>query len=399
MDRKDRLIVGLMGSSHAFNHGFLLLYPAVLLLLQEEFSVGYLGLGIIGNIMGFSYGLGALPGGMIYNRLGAKKLYLLCFLGTSASLVMVAAADNLLLFTAGLAVMGILGSIYHPLANALITSTVKEFGKGIGIHGSAGNIGMAVAPFLAGLIASHLGWRHVYLWFAIPGVLLSLWAVYTDMSPRQETPQPAPAKQGSTEGPRRFGAYFTPPLLCLYTANMLNSFGFLGSMTFLPTYMAKRTHFQILGMDNVALGGMLSGIVLFMGVFGQYIGGILAQRPELERKFLLLSLAAFPFSLFMSFATDSLLVVLALFFFFFNFFLQPMNNVLLARYTAVEMRGTAFGIFFFIAFGFGSVASSLSGWVAQRFGLQWVFTVIAGSGFLLIFFAFLLWRLKESARR
>jgi len=48
-----------------------------------------------------------------------------------------------------------------------------------------------------------------------------------------------------------------------------------------------------------------------------------------------------------------------------------MNNTLLARYTTVDMRGTAFGIYFFIAFGFGSLASSFSGYIAQTIGLQW----------------------------
>ena len=83
MNREEKKIVGLMGCSHALSHGFLLIYPAVLLLLQKEFSMDYLELGIVGNIMNFCYGLGALPGGMIYNYLGPKKLFLICFLGSS----------------------------------------------------------------------------------------------------------------------------------------------------------------------------------------------------------------------------------------------------------------------------------------------------------------------------
>ena len=43
-----------MGCSHAVNHGYMLIFPAVLLLLQKEFSLGYLGLGVIGSIMSFT---------------------------------------------------------------------------------------------------------------------------------------------------------------------------------------------------------------------------------------------------------------------------------------------------------------------------------------------------------
>ncbi len=99
MNREDKMIVGLTGCSHALSHGYLLIFPAVLLLLKEEFSLGYLGLGVIGNIMSFTYGLGALPGGMIYNRFGPRKLFLLCFLGSTLASLCVAFSPYVMFFT------------------------------------------------------------------------------------------------------------------------------------------------------------------------------------------------------------------------------------------------------------------------------------------------------------
>jgi MFS family permease len=99
----------------------------------------------------------------------------------------------------------------------------------------------------------------------------------------------------------------------------------------------------------------------------------------------------------MSFTTDLLLLILALFFFFFNFFLQPMSNTLLAQYTAVEMRGTAFGIYFFLSFVFGSLASSFCGLVAESFGLKWVFLGLSSSILLLILTAFFLQKIERPA--
>ena len=352
MRRDEKIIVALTGCSHALSHGYLLIFPTVLLLLQKEFSIGYLELGVIGNIMTFTYGLGALPGGMIYNNLGPKKLYLFCFLGSAITAILVAISSGLFLFTAGLALLGILGSIYHPLANSLITSKVRGYGQALGIHGAAGNVGLASTPFIIGLSASYLGWRQAYLWSALPGIILSVWAFFVDMSPREEvrTAEPTPAQQSP---PRHLKAYFSLPLVLLYLTNMFQGFSFSGSLIFLPAYMAKRTSFHIFSLDSVALGGMLSAIVLGVGVLGQYGGGILAQQSRLERKLLLMPVLSFPFILAMSFTTDLLLLIFALLFFFFNFFLQPMNNTLLAQYTTVEMRGTAFGIYFFLSFVFG----------------------------------------------
>jgi MFS family permease len=394
MGREEKMVVALTGCSHALSHGNLLIFPAVLLLLQKEFSLGYLGLGVIGNIMTMAYGLGALPGGMIYNYLGPKKLYLLCFVGCTISLILVAFSPTLIFFTAGLALLGAFGSIYHPLANSLITYKVREYGRALGIHGATGNIGLVITPFAAGLIASYFSWRHAFLIFAVPGIAVSLWALFVDMSAREEM-----ARDPSSHGPKCASGiiktYFSLPLILLYLANMMHSFSFYGSLIFLPTYMAKRTSFHIFSLDSVALGGMLSAIVLSMGVFGQYGGGLLSQKPNLEKKFLAISIIAFPLVFAMSFATDLLLLVLAFTFFFFNFFLQPMNNTLLALYTPTEIRGTAFGIFFFVAFGFGSLAASFSGLIAQKFGLQWVFMGLSSSSFLLIFIALFIQRMKK----
>jgi MFS family permease len=394
MQRDEKIIVALTGCSHALSHGYLLIFPTVLLLLQKEFSIGYLELGVIGNIMTFTYGLGALPGGVIYNYLGPKKLYLFCFLGSAMTVILVAISSGLFLFTAGLALLGVLGSIYHPLANSLITSKVRGYGQALGIHGAAGNVGLASTPFIIGLIASYLGWRQAYLWSAFPGIILSVWSFFVDMSPREETRivNPTPTQKPT---PRRLKAYFSLPLVLLYLTNMFQGFSFSGSLIFLPAYMAKRTSFHLFSLDSVALGGMLSAIVLGVGVLGQYGGGILAQHSRLERKMLLMPILSFPFILAMSFTTDLLLLILALAFFFFNFFLQPMNNALLAQYTAVEMRGTAFGIYFFLSFVFGSLASSFCGFIAQHFGLEWVFMGLSSSVLLLIFTAFFLQKIER----
>jgi MFS family permease len=399
MQRDEKIIVALTGCSHALSHGYLLIFPTVLLLLQKEFSIGYLELGVIGNIMTLTYGLGALPGGMIYNYLGPRKLYLLCFLGSALALVLVAVSSKLILFTAGLALLGVLGSIYHPLANSLITSKVREYGQALGIHGAAGNVGLASTPFVIGFIASYLGWRQAYLWSALPGIILSIWSLFVDMSPREEirtVDKPTPTEKST---PRRLKAYFSLPLVVLYLINMFQGFSFNGSLIFLPTYMAKRTSFHVFSLDSVALGGMLSGIVLAVGVLGQYGGGILAQQSRLERKLLLMPILSFPFILAMSFTTDLVLLIFALIFFFFNFFLQPMNNTLLAQYTAMEMRGIAFGIYFFLSFVFGSLASSFCGFIAQNFGLRWVFMGLSSSVLLLIFTAFFLQRIERPEDR
>ncbi len=346
--------------------------------------------------MTFTYGLGALPGGMIYNRLGAKRLYLLCFMGSAGASLLTAISPNVILFTAGLALLGALGSVYHPLGNALITSKIRQYSWALGVHGAMGNIGVAVAPFIAGLIASKFGWRQAFIWFMIPGILLSILALFVDMHvppSGKNSPLPSPA---TPEIPKkRIALFFTFPLILIYLINLSHSFNFHGATTFLPAYMAKHTSFQVFSWDSVAIGGLLSGLALFMGVFGQYMGGVLGQKPNLERNTLLISIVVLPFTLAMSLLKDSLLLVMALAFFFFTFSLQPMTNVLLAHRTTTDMRGTAFGIFFFAAFGVGSLAGSFAGYIAQNFGLPWVFLGLGFTTVVMILLCYLLLRSED----
>ncbi len=395
MTRDEKMIVALTGCSHALSHSYLLIFPAVLLLLQKEFVMGYLGLGVIGNVMVFAYGLGALPGGMIYNRFGPRKLYLFCFLGSALVSFLIALSTNFFLFTAGLALLGALGSVYHPLANALITSKVKEYSRALGIHGAAGNIGLAVAPFLAGLIGAQWGWRSAYLLFAIPGIALAIWSLFIKMEENKENEVLPKEQTFPPQQSRRWTIFFTYPLILLYLLNMLHSFSYHGALTFLPAYMAKYTSFKFFSWDSVALGGTLSGLALFVGVFGQYMGGILGQRRDSKRNFLIICILSLPFVAGMSFFQDLTLFLMSLGFFFLNFSLQPMTNVFLAQYTTTEMRGTAFGIFFFAAFGLGSFASSFSGYLAQNFGLPAVFIGLSLITLILIFFAILLLRIGK----
>jgi MFS family permease len=196
-------------------------------------------------------------------------------------------------------------------------------------------------------------------------------------------------------GVKSFWIYFSLPLVLLYVNNLLNSFCYHGIITFLPTYMAQRTSFHIFSWDNVAIGGMLSGVALVMGAFGQYTGGVLGQIPHLARNLLIMTAIGFPFILAMSLTTNLLLLLVSVIYFFFTFCLQPMTNVLLAHYTTLEMRGTSYGIYFFAAFGIGSLAASFSGYLAQSFGLQWAFLGLSGMAFLLIFFAYFLLRVEK----
>jgi len=79
-----------------------------------------------------------------------------------------------------------------------------------------------------------------------------------------------------------------------------------------------------------------------------------------------------------------ILMIAASTFVFFHFMGQPIYNCLIADYSPADWRGRIFGVYFFCNFGLGSFSASLLGYVADRFGTNWVFMVAAGFGLLVL---------------
>ena len=388
MTREEKTIVTLTSFGHALTHSYLLVYPAVLLLLQKEFSLGFLGLGLVGGLATLAYGVGALPGGVLCDWLGPRRLLLVCFLGSALTSLMIALSSSFSLFAVGITLLGFFGSVYHPMANVLLTSRVKEMGKAIGIHGAAGNIGLALTPSIAAVIASRWGWRTVYLLAVLPGLFISLGAFFVNMSLPQKDPRLTPQPRSLS----RIGLLCAVPLLLIYCINGLNGFCNLGVMTFLPAYIAEKARFPLFSMSNMVIGGTLSSIVLFLGLFGQYAGGMRTQGRHHERSILVAAAMSLPLVLAMSITDNVILLLAACGYFFLNFAIQPMTNVALALYAPLGMRGTAFGVFFSTGFGVAALAPAFAGYLAEQFGMSALFFGMAAGVLLMVFSAIFLVR-------
>lgn len=125
----------------------------------------------------------------------------------------------------------------------------------------------------------------------------------------------------------------------------------------------------------------MSTIALLFGTIGQYMGGNLSDRYLPEKVYFGAYLLGAPFLFLVGRSTNLLVVLSALAYAFFYFSTQPTAVHILAGYIGPRHRGTGYGIHFFLGFGVGSFASTLSGYMADRFGLEWVFYTM---GFLFV---------------
>jgi len=163
MDRREKRIVYLTSSVHGLVHMHMLAFAAVNILMASDLGISITAIGFVGTIGYFLFGLGALPAGFAVDAIGARRVIALCAAGIAVADLIIALAPDAFWSMAGLALLGVSGSVYHPSGLGLISRNVRKTGLAMGIHGVFGNTGLAMGPLVAGFVASMFGWRWAYI--------------------------------------------------------------------------------------------------------------------------------------------------------------------------------------------------------------------------------------------
>lgn len=360
-------IVLLVSLAHALVHTYELIFPAVEQPLAQAWSLGPSITGRIATAWALPYGLGALGAGWLADRFGSRAVLILYLLGGSAACVVVWQASHLPVLMLSMFAMGSFASLYHPAGLAYISRQVptRQLGLSLGYHGIVGSLGIAGAPLLGGLLLLRLEWNEVYLALAPIGLGLALLLAVAlpDDAPRHEDSQGAAVEMSDWRG---FALICSVTLCC--------GFVYRGFITFLPRYLSE------VGFSETAapvLAKYLTAGVLVLGMIGHLAGGWLCGRWRLETLLLGALLANIPFLLWMGGATGSGRILATGGFAIVHFLLQPVTNSLIARYTSSHRRSLGYGINFLIAFGMGSFGATLAGEIADRWGTESIYPVLA----------------------
>ncbi len=149
------------------------LFPTI----ARELNLDYSDIGTIAGVLALAWGVAALVMGNLSDRIGRRKVL-------TGSLIMF----SLLIGASGLAtglmglvlvrvVMGFADGAYTPpsISATLEASPQKRHGLNIGIQQMMLPLaGLALAPWLVGLLLPHIGWRYIFVLFALPGLLLAM---------------------------------------------------------------------------------------------------------------------------------------------------------------------------------------------------------------------------------
>ena len=256
---------------HLLDHFMMLIFAKAAYDSGRSFGLQYDEMILFGTLGMILFGATAPLAGILSDKYGRIPLMIIYHFGIGFSAITASMSSSPVQLAISLGLIGLFASIYHPVGIAMLLQRSGLVGLRLGINGVWGNMGIAIAPVVTGVILYYGDWR---LTFLIPGIVCVLFGIlfFLNITQHENNDQ-----NKSDKGNKQIG--FTPRwqqalfALALSTA----SGGFLfGAMSFLlPRYF----EINMLSLStNVAITGILAGVVFACASFAQMAVGWLIDR-------------------------------------------------------------------------------------------------------------------------
>lgn len=262
--------------------------------IGDEFQLDAASQGIILSAFFAGYALFQIPGGMLADKFGPKRVmaFAIAWWSVFTSLTGMVFSYPILLicrFVFGVGEGCFPGSSWKTIATYFPS---RERATATAIQASVNTLGPAIASLVAAGIIATFGWRTVFIGLGIPGILISL-IIYLYIKddphqhPRITAEELSELDSGSTDAsakPResiQFKQFLKMRILWqMLIIWFLFDITFWGFVSWLPSYLMKVRGFSVIKT------GILGSLPFFVGTVGMLIGGYLSDRFKGYRKWL-----------------------------------------------------------------------------------------------------------------
>jgi len=262
-------------------------------------------------------------------------------------------SDHYLIMLCSVGIASVGAATFHPGALCKVAAIAVSSNRGrlTSFFIVGGNLGQALGPILGGIVITTGGLPAV-TWLLIPAVLGALLLVVRPIPDIC----PVAAQQAEYSGDENWR-----PVILLFAGSTLRSWVTFGAMTFLPTYLV------LSGYPLIEATFFISAM-LIAGVVGQLTGGYLSDRMGRRPVAVATTLCSIPAFAAILLTQGALQIASML---CFGFFLWASFSVTIAMaHELMPSRiGLISGLFMGIAMGAGGLGVSVSGAIADQFGL------------------------------
>ena len=374
---------------HLLDHLVMLIFATVAaLFLAEAWNLKYEDLIPYGTVGLVAFGAFALLAGWLGDKWSRERMMTVFFLGIGASAIATGFADTPLEIGAGLLAIGVFAAIYHPVGLAMVVEGRGRTGIPIAVNGIFGNLGVAFAALVTGILIDIVGWRAA---FFVPGavsIAIGLaWMLFLRRGPVVAPASVAtarPAVRAETE-PTRAALIHVFAIVFFTTA--------LGGLVFQSTTFALPKVFDERLSDFAVSASAVGGyafVAFTAAAFAQLLVGWLVDNHSVRWVFV--GVAACQAVLFaaMIHADGLLAFFIAVGFMLAVFGQIPINDVLIGRMAKSEWRARAFAARYIVTFAVAATALHLIAWLHKAWGFEALFVVLAVAAAAILCGAFML---------
>ena len=284
--------------------------------------------------------------------------------------MLAAATTNAWQMAAALTLLGTFASIYHPVGIPMLVQHAANPGATIGVNGLAGNLGIAVAALLTGLLVQAFGWRAA---FAVPGIAcLAFGWLFARVVPHEiEAPAARRKKSAVTLPPGVLARVFAVMTAAAVSASLLFNLTTNGN----GQLLAERMRGVV---DDPAVLGVLLAIVYMLASTAQVVVGRLIDRVPMKRLYLLLAVAQIPLLALAAHAQGWWLYALLVGAMLLIFGTIPFTDAMIVRYVDDALRSRVAGMRLTVSIGLSSAAVWLLGPLVKAGGFSTLLLAMAG---------------------
>jgi MFS transporter, FSR family, fosmidomycin resistance protein len=358
---------------HAIHDGYTSAMYLLLPLIATDLQLSYTQVGFLKMMISGGQSLFQLPGGIIAERVGERRMLALGLATLSGAFLLLSPAWSFPTVATLCLLIGVGASLQHPLSSSLVSRAYEAQGRrtAMGTYNFAGDVGKVAFPALLSAMILVLSWRGSVELLGVFGLVAAL-VVWMGGTSRERVAKPTTDAGMQAHKRRGWGITDRKRFGGLVAVGMLDDSARAAFLTFVPFLLAEK------GASPEQMG-LLFTLVFAGGACGKFVCGPLAERlgavrmvvvTELLTGLTILALLPLPLT-----ASLVLLPVLGV-------FLNGTSSVLyatVAELVAPEARARGYGLFYMLYQGSGMIAPVLYGWLGDAAGLGWAMLLL---GFL-----------------
>ncbi len=374
--RQDRRALAVMTIAHGVQHfyvaGLAVTYPFAV----AQFHISYAVLGLWLSAAGLLGGLLQAAAGLL-RRVSARAVLTAQDVAMGGTALLGAVAPGFGVF-GGARILGALVSWpQHPVGSAYLSDRFPHRrATALSWHTAGGSIGTVAVPVLMSAVVAVAGWRWALV--ALGGALCAGGLLIRVALPperggtghRQQDGQPAAQVRLRQLLRRR-------RVVAVLAAGTIAAGGRgLGTLsTYIPAYLRSGLHLSTLTV------GMLFTLIMAASIVGPLSGGLLADRFGRARTLTIAYVAAAIAVAAFGYAGRSVwvLAVLGVCVGVLAYAESPLLQAVFSDLTGDGAARAAFGAFFAISYGVGSLWVAVIGWIISAAGFPAAFAVMAAS--------------------